>query len=472
MLFVPRTFALAALLLAAPLASFAQSASVSPAAPETVTATLPNGLHVVCRRERAVPLVAIDVFVRSDDALARQPALGSLLARALTSSTTNVVSDSLATQIADLGGNLAASWQTDTLQVSTLVVRDRFRDASFLLSDILRNADFDPQGAGVDDARQQLVSDIDAGDNSVFQTAYALARKTLYAGSPYAQPILGTEDQAARLARPDLTRAYSRLFVPANMTVIVDGDVDPQYALQKVSDDLADFPAGREARAGRAPLPPAALAAAPTPVRKTVPGLAETCVLVGFQAPTASSADYPALLVANALLGTMKSSRLFTALREKLGLGYEVGSLLNTAASGGDLVAYAIAAPTYTDKASKKTVPTEALLQAQVLRQSASFQTVLPTPAETLRAVHYLLGADKIRRERLEDRAAILGQETLLHGDAAAWETRFTRQLRAVTPADVQRVAARYFVRPVVVVIGPDAAPAEDPLRLLPPGLR
>lgn len=487
MLFSPRTFALAALLLAAPLASHAQGAAVpsspaasanaptsQPADPDTATATLPSGLHIVCRRERAVPLVAIDVFVRSDDALARQPALGSLLARSLTASTTNVVSDSLATQIGDLGGNLAASWQTDTLQISTLVVRDRFRDASFLLSDILRNADFDPQGTGVEDARQQLLSDIDAGDNSVFQTAYALARKTLYAGSPYAQPVLGTEDQAGRITRPDLIRAYNRLFVPANMTVVVDGDVDPQYALQKVSDDLADFPAGRGLAAGRTFAPPAApsaLAAGPAPSRKTVPGLAETCVLVGFQAPTAGSADYPALLVANALLGTMKSSRLFTALREKLGLGYEVGSLLNTAASGGDLVAYALAAPTYTDKASKKTIPTEALLQAQILRQSLGFKTTPPTEAETLRAVHYLLGADKIRRERLEDRAAILGQETLLHGDAAAWEARFTRQLQAVTPADVQRVAARYFVRPVVVVIGPDAAaPGEDLLRLLPAG--
>ncbi len=455
----------AALLLETPAAQPADPAAAQPADPAVATATLPNGLHVVCRREPTVPLVAIDIFVRTDDALARQPALGSLLARTLTSSTTNVVADSLATQIGDLGGNLAASWQADTLQISALVVRDRFRDTSFLLADILRNADFDPQGASVENARQLLLSDIDNSDNSLFQTAYALARKTVYTGSPYALPALGTEDAATRITRADLLRAYTRLCVPANMTVVVDGDVDPQYALQKISDDFRDFPAGRGASAGRSLTPPAApapLTSSLAPVRKTIPNLAEACVMVGYQAPSASSPDYPALLVANALLGTMKTSRLFTSLREKLGLGYEVGSLLNTRASGGDLVAFALAAPTYTDKKTQKTAPTVGLLQAQILRQSAGLKTTPPTPAETLRAVHYLLGADKIRRERLEDRAAILGQETLLHGDALAWETRFARQLKAVTPADVQRVAARYFVRPAIVVIGPGGTDTGD----------
>lgn len=450
-----------------------ETPSILPAQADAATTTLPNGLRVVCRRDPAVPLVAIDVFVRSDDAIARQPALGSLLARTLTASTTNVTSESLATQIGDLGGNLAASWQTDTLQIRALVVRDRFRDTSFLLSDILRNADFDPQGTGVEDARQQLLSDIDTGDNGLFQTAYALARKTVYAGSPYALPALGTENDAERLARADLVRAYHRLFVPANMTVVVDGDVDPQYALQKVSADFSDFPMGRGAPSGRRLLPPeapASLTTDPAPVHKTVPGLAEVCVMVGYQAPSASSPDYPALLVANALLGTMKTSRLFQSLREKLGLGYEVGSLLNTRASGGDLVAYALAAPAYPDKKTKKTVPTVALLQAQILHQSATLKTTPPTTAETLRAVHYLLGADKIRRERLEDRAAILGQETLLHGDAALWETRFARQLKAVTPAEVQRVAARYFVRPAIVVIGPDSAGPGDTAAVPVPG--
>jgi len=70
----------------------------------------------------------------------------------------------------------------------------------------------------------------------------------------------------------------------------------------------------------------------------------------------------------------------------------------------------------------------------------------------------------------LEDRAAIMGQETLLHGDAAAWEARFAAQLKAVTPADVQRVAARYFVRPAVVVIEPGGADAGDNSALPMPG--
>ncbi len=421
--------------------------------------TLPSGLRVLCRRESGAPLVAINIFVRTDDTLARNPALGSLLARTLLLSTTNVSTDSLATQISDLGGSVNATWQTDALQISALVVRDRFRDASFLLADVLRNADFDPQGAGVDDARQQLLSDQDTASASPFAAGYAAVRKTLYAGSPYALPALGTEADAERLTRADLLRAYSRAFVPSHITVAVVGDIDPSYALRKISDDLSDFPPrpGSPSRTGTPPFTtPTPLTATPAPVRLSLPDLSEVCVIAGFQTPGSDSADYPALLVANALLGGLKTSRLFTALREKMGLGYEVGSGLSVQAGSGDLIAFALAAPLHTDPATKKSAPSIPLLKTQILRQCDALKTTPPTAAQVQRAQRYLLGSDKIRRERLEDRAALLGLETLQHGDAAAWEAAWTRRLQAVTPADVQRVASEYFVHPAIVVVAAD----------------
>jgi len=441
-------------------------AAQSPAPPGSASganvstaATLPNGLRVLCRRESGAPLVAINIFVRTDDALAHNPALGSLLARTLLLSTTNVSTDSLATQIGDLGGSITATWQTDYLQISALVVRDRFRDTSFLLADILRNADFDPQGTGIDDARQQLLSDQDTANASPFATGYAAVRKTLYAGSPYALPALGTEADAERLTRADLLRAYSRVFVPSHITVAVVGDIDPSYALHKISDDLSDFPPrpGSPARADIVPFAlPTPLTTTPPTVRLGLPDLSEVCVIAGFQTPGADSADYPALLVANALLGGLKTSRLFTALREKMGLGYEVGSGLSVQAGSGDLIAFALAAPLHTDPATKRSAPSIPLLKTQILRQCDALKTTPPTAAQVQRAQRYLLGSDKIRRERLEDRAALLGQETLQHGDAAAWEAAWTRRLQAVTPTDVQRVANAYFVHPAVVIVAAD----------------
>lgn len=415
--------------------------------------TLPSGLRILCRRQTGAPLVAIDVFIRNDDALARAPGLGSLLARTLLSSTTSVTAATLATQIGDLGGNIASAWQPDALQISALVVKDRFRDTSFLLSDILRNADFDPQGTNVADARGQLLSDIETNEASTFQIAYATVRRTLYSGSPYALPTLGDAATVSRLTRDDVVRAYNRIVTPANITIVVAGDIDPQYAVTKVTDDLADFPARGPSRPQPPIAPPALLTADPAPARVFVPDLAEVAVMVGYQMPASTSPDYPALLVTNALLGSMKTSRLFTALREKQGLGYAVGSLLNTQTAGGDLTAFALAAPTRTDPLTKKTVSTIGLIKKQILRQCDALKAGPPADADLARAQHYLIGSDQIRRERLEDRAALLGQETLQHGDADRFEANFARRIKAVTPDDVQRVAAQYFVHPVIVVV-------------------
>ena len=432
--------------------------------PAIASVRLANGLHILCRQETGAPLVAMDIFVRNDDALARAPGLGSLLARSLLASTSNVTAETFATQLGDLGGNITAAWQADAFQISALVVKDRFRETSFLLSDVLRNADFDPQGTSVDDARQQLLSDIDGAGSGTFQTAYAAVRKVAYAGSPYALPALGDTDTVSRLTRNDLVRAYDRVFVPANMTIVVVGDIDPQYAVTKITDDMTDFPTqGRgTSRPPEAVAAPEALTADPAPVRLTLPDLSEVAVMIGYQTPAASSPDYPALLVANSLLGGMKTSRLFTALREKRGLGYAVGSLLNTQSAAGDLSAYALAAPTRTDPVTKKTVSTIGLLKRQILRQCDSLKAVPPTDAELRRAQHYLIGSDQIRRERMEDRATLLGQETLQNGDAIKFEAGFARRLKAVTPDDIQRVAQRYFVHPIVVVVS-SSATADTP---------
>ena len=62
------------------------------------------------------------------------------------------------------------------------------------------------------------------------------------------------------------------------------------------------------------------------------PDLDQECVVAGVRAaPVSESGLSVALQVANALLGGMKSGRLFTQLREKQGLAYDLGSLYDPA---------------------------------------------------------------------------------------------------------------------------------------------
>ena len=281
-----------------------------------------------------------------------------------------------------LGGNVAATWHPDWTQIAVLTVKDKFQDAIFLLADTLKNADFDP--GVVEDTRTQILSELDGRDSDLFQIAYDNLQKSLYAGTSYARPEGGTAGSISRLTRGDLRRYYVRYYVPHNLVFVVVGNITPQAAFQEIAGDLDDFSRPGNAAASFAdPLPP--LTQDRLPLRVFQPDLDQECVVAGVRAAPVSNPDYPALQVANALLGGMKSGRLFTQLREKQGLAYDLGSLYNPRFAAGDIAAYVYGAPTKTDPTTKKDIPTVGLIKDALLKQFGSFQTTPPTPAELAR---------------------------------------------------------------------------------------
>jgi zinc protease len=420
--------------------------------------TLPNGLQIICRQETATPLVSLQVFVKTgvaqEDPL--RPGLGNFVAHTLLASTSNQVPEIMQQQIGSLGGNVSATWQPDYTQVSALIVKDQFRDAVALLSDVLENADFDPDV--VESTRQDIIADIGTNSASIFQQDYDGIRQTLYADSPYALPPNGTVTSLNRLTRADLQRYFNRYYVPKNIVIVVVGNIDPDTAARDIVTDFGDFPTqGRGGRRPDLPMPPLPFPTTDsTPVHTAVPDLAEVGVMVGYRVPSIGDADYPAVLVANALLGGMKTSRLFTNLREKQGLAYELGSVVNTQQAASDVTAYAFAAPTRTDTVTKKDVPAVGFIKDQLLRQIAAFQAAPPTEAELIRAKHFLIGSYKIKHERLEDRTTLLGIAALESPQGTHFDTDYAHYINAVTAADVQRVAAKYFIHPAISVVEPD----------------
>ncbi len=433
--------------------------AIGQAAP-VVKATLPGGMRIVCRRENT-PLVAVDVFVRTGVAQ-ETPAtagLSNYVARSLLLSTSDTTPEQMQEDIGALGGNVSATWQPEWTQINALTVRDQFKEATFLITNVLKNADFggsDP--TALSDIRQQILSDVDGRDADLFQTAYGGLRRALYPDSGYALPAAGTLQSVERLTHDDLVTFYDRYYVPRNFVMVVLGDVDPQEAIATIKEDMDDFPAGRTGRRGDLmPDPPPLPAQDPSPVRRYQPDLAESAIMVGYRVPPATSPEYPAMLVANALLGGMKTSRMFTNLREKQSLAYELGSVYSPQLIASDIAGYVFAPPTRIDPTTKKAVPTVGLVKEQILAQFDSLKTTPPTPAELARAQHFLIGSYKIKHERIEDRAFLLGFAEMARGDAD-FDTDYAKYVNAVTAADVQKVATEYFNHPAISTIEPDAA--------------
>jgi predicted Zn-dependent peptidase len=236
--------------------------------------------------------------------------------------------------------------------------------------------------------------------------------------------------------------------------VVVIGDFDPNDAANDVAENL-DFSRTESPQRSRKTPPPPFPSTDTQAVQYLEPSLSEISVMVGFRVPPPSSPDYPAIEVANALLGGMKSGRLFSNIRDKQGLGYEVGSLLDDQMTSADLLAYAFASPTHTDPVTHKDVPVLASIKQQMLDEIHGMTTLPPSLADVQRAQHFLIGSAAIKHERIEDRTTLLGLAALEDFQGIAYDTDYARYIDAVTPADVQRVAAQYFVHPCLSIVAP-----------------
>jgi zinc protease len=444
---------------AAPSAPSVGFALTPPSAP--VSVTLPDGMQIVCRRD-STPLVAVDAFIKVGVAQETDATAGisSLVAATLLASTQNALPDVMQQEVGALGGNVSTAWQPEWTQVSVLTVRDQFATAADLLTRVLKRATFDDTAVAA--ARAQALEAIDQRDADLYQTDYQGLRSSLYANTGWGLPSGGTLAVVQKLTSADLLRFYLHNYLPSNYLIVVVGDIDPQQAIHTLTLDMSDFPNDRTGRPSSSPpATPPMPAQAPSPVHLFQPDLAETAVMVGYRVAPAASSDYPALLVTNALLGGMKTSRLFTNLREKQGLAYELGSSLNAQIYTGDLTAYVFAPPLRPDPVTKKPVPTVGLITSQIQDQFESFKTTPPTAAELARAQHFLIGTYLLKHERIEDRATNLGVSVLTRG-TPDFDTHYAQYINAVTLADVTRIANTYFQFPAIATIEPDAAAMND----------
>jgi predicted Zn-dependent peptidase len=159
--------------------------------------------------------------------------------------------------------------------------------------------------------------------------------------------------------------------------------------------------------------------------------------------PEISDNDYAALKVLNSLLGEGMTSRLFTEVREKESLVYQIGSFYPSLKQKSHFVIYAATTP----KNLKK-------VKAEIL---AVLEKIKKEPISNDELEHYkshLIGTFLTAHQAIARQAWYLGwYETI--GAGYQFDRKYLELVSKVSSADVQRVAQKYFDKYVLVVSGP-----------------
>jgi zinc protease len=305
---------------------------------------------------------------------------------------------------------------SDHLELAVQLEADRMRNL------LLREEDRQPEMTVVR-------NEFERGENDPLDSLEKEIGATAFIAHPYHHPTIGWRSDIEKVSIEKLREFYDTFYWPNNATVTVIGDFQPQNALALVKKYF-----GAITRSPK-PLPQVYTEEPPQtgPRRVIVKRPGEVGVVeIAYKVPAALHADHPPLDVLAAILSEGKTSRLYRAL-------IDTNLAINANASKGFFhdqtlfSATAMLAPGITHEQAEKT------LRAEIEKVKKDGVT----PAEVERAINKLIAGIAYQRD---GSFAMAGQinEMIAVGDWTYY-LGLLDKIKAVTAADVQRVAQAYF---------------------------
>ncbi len=390
---------------------------------------LANGLEVLLVDDARFPMtharLGFHAGTRFDPpALA---GLAELTAQLLKEGTETRPARRFAEEVASIGGTLEARSTPDFLIASGSALSEHSAKLLELVADMVRHASFPDEEVAL--RKQNRLQEL-AHERSLPDVlgAERLCR-LVFGHHPYAR-LLPEAESIERIGREELLDFRSRFLHPENAVLVLVGPLgDRRRLVETIETQFAGWKA--------LPAPSVAGGDFPEPARSLVlldrRDSVQVDIRAGRRTVCRTHPDYFPLLVANTILGSGASSRLFRILREQMGFGYDAHSRIEPRREAALF------------SAETQVRPEVAAAALEALLDQLRALTEEPVMAEELEtAQNFLTGTFAIS---LETPGALAGQllSRRLNGLPADYLETFVPRVRAVTAAQVRAAAARYF---------------------------
>lgn len=386
-----------------------------------------SGIEAWLVSDSTVPMIVVRAYWRGGSASepARLAGVTGVMADMLTEGAGAYDANAFKERMQDLNMSLAfgAGWDGVSMSLTTL---SENRDAAFAMARMaLSQARFDAEPLSRIKG-QSLVGIRQRETNPNFIANLALDQ-ALFPGHVYARRT--SRESITAITRAALAERAAQLLTRDRLQITIVGDIDAETAGRLIDETFAGLPQ-------TAPLlEPADASLAPASAQIVRP-LPQPQSLILFAAPGIQDEDpdWIPLAVANYILGGGGfSSRLMSEVRERRGLVYGVG----TSPSVRDHVAL-LRGSAQTENGDVQ----EAL--AAIRAEIARFHAGGATQAEVDDAITYLTGSFALDLDSNSKIATVL-QSYRIAGRDIGYINRRNDLIRAVTLADVNRVAQRLF---------------------------
>jgi len=287
--------------------------------PEYKRMQLPNGLTLLLLEKHALPMISIEVGLRSGSVTDPQGKEGtaSLTALLLRKGTTTRTSEQISSNLDFIGMEYNTQVDQDATHVSVDFLKKDLDLALALLGDVLLHPTF-PDA----EVKKKIAQEQDGIRSAKDDPSNVLQRyfmTFLYGDHPYARPPSGDERSLGNISRDDIAAFYRSHYTPGNTIIAVAGDFDSGAMQAKIGEVFGGWK-------GKAP------AATAVPVLKPVtgkrvllvdkPDATQAYFMIGNIGISNTNADRGYINVVNTLFGGRFTSLFNSELRIKSGYSY------------------------------------------------------------------------------------------------------------------------------------------------------
>jgi zinc protease len=414
------------------------------------TETLANGLRVVLKPVQGSPVVTTMVAYRvgSADEDLDHTGLSHYLEHLMFKGTDRIMPGDIDRLTQRNGGVNNASTSEDCTLFFFDFAADRYQVGLEVEADRMRNLRIDARHE-FEQEKGAVIEELQKDEDNPWDLEQKRILPLLFGKQgPYGHPVIGEERHVRAATAGVIKGHYDRWYHPNNAVLIVCGGFDPDQALARVKKLFGAIP--------RAKLPPRRTVPAYRrrgPVRQEFTSKFEVPrLLMGFNGVRSGEEDFYALEVIQALLSGGKTGRLYQRLVEK----EKVANQVSASNSAGRYPGWFGIQVEFLQ--GKDPDRGEKLVLEELRRLGKE-----PVSAAELKRVHRSMLAGAIfDRESVHSLAENIARGLMTND--LDFLKGYLAKVTAVTAADVQRVARKYFdpqQRVVVVSLPPQARKAE-----------
>ena len=418
--------------------------------------TLPNGMKLIVKEDRRAPSVVHMVWykVGAMDEVDGTSGVAHLLEHMMFKGTKKVGPGEFNKQVAAAGGRDNAFTSYDYTAYFQQVPKEALGKMMTLEADRMSNLQITEEGfrkeIEVVKEERRLRTD-DKPRSLVVEQLMA----TAFQAHPYRRPIIGWMSDLDNMTAQDARDWHQRWYVPNNATLVVVGDVDHAAVFKEAERTYGHAKA--RALPVRKPLSEPEQAGARRTVVKAPAEL--PYVALAWRVPTLrdihKDGDYYALQVLAAVLDGYDGARLAKNIVRGSRVAVTAGAGYDGTARGESLFVLD-GAPA----AGKTVADVEAALRAELAR----IQTEGVSDDELRRVKAQAVSGQVYKRDSLMGQAMEIGMVEMV---GLSWKSdaEMLARIRAVTPAEVQAVARKYFSDDHLTVAQLDPLPVDPQAR-------